>query len=94
MSNALSTSPNLRTYRIVFAALSCALLALPLVAMQFTREVNWQAGDFAVAALLLLVLGSMIELALRFVTGRTLRAAVIALSFAGFFFVWAMLAVG
>jgi hypothetical protein len=33
------------------------LLVLPAVAMQFTAEVNWTAGDFIVAALMIGVVG-------------------------------------
>ncbi|EAQ30311.1 hypothetical protein NAP1_06025 [Erythrobacter sp. NAP1] len=94
MSAALSTNPNFRSYRIAFGALSCTLLAIPLLAMQLTGEVNWQIGDFVVAALMLLTLGAVIELVARFVSGRALRATAIAIALAGFVFVWAMLATG
>ena len=39
------------------------LLLLPLIAMQFTREVTWDAADFAFAGLLLLGAGLVLELA-------------------------------
>lgn len=94
MSAALSTNSNFRSYRIAFAAISCAVLAIPLVAMQLTGEVSWQMGDFVVAALMLLTLGAVIELVARYVSGRALRATAIALTLAGFVFAWAMLATG
>lgn len=92
MDNA--TPQMLRRYRIGFAIIALAGLAVPLVAMQFSRdEVDWAFGDFLVFGALLAGLGVAIELALRFAPSRTLRAAVIGVALAGFVFVWAMLAV-
>ena len=48
------------------------LLILPFVAMQFTREVNWTAGDFIFAALMFGTAGCTIELAV----GRVEQEAV------------------
>ena len=73
---------------------TAALLLIPFVAMQFTREVNWTAGDFVVAAVLLAGTGMLFELAVNKITtskGRVLAGLAIAL---GFLFVWAELAVG
>lgn len=83
---------NRRLYLIVIAA--AALLTVPLVAMQFTAEVNWTALDFIVAGVLLLGTGLAMEFALRRVTGFWSRvAAVLGLLFV-LFLVWAELAVG
>jgi hypothetical protein len=71
-----------------------ALLAIPLVAMRFTREVAWDGFDFAVAALLLGGAGLSLELALaRLHTrrARLLAGAAIALVL---LLAWAELAVG
>lgn len=73
---------------------TAAILMLPLLAMQFTREVNWTASDFVVAAVLLSVTGLALELAvgkLASMRQRTLWVAAIGLAFAYF---WAELAVG
>ena len=73
---------------------TAAILLVPLVAMQFTSEVNWTGGDFIVAAVLLAGTGLLFELArskLRTRKTRLLATAVIAL---GFLFVWTELAVG
>jgi hypothetical protein len=70
------------------------ILLIPFVAMQFTREVNWTAGDFLVAAVLLASTGMLFELArakLRSRQSRLIAGAVIGLCF---LFVWAELAVG
>lgn len=70
-----------------------ALLA-PLVAMQFTSEVNWGMGDFVAAAALLGGAGLALEAVLRFVRGT---GAPIGLGLAigvALLLVWAELAVG
>ena len=69
-----------------------AILMVPLVAMQFTSEVNWTIGDFIVAGVLLFGTGSVFVLA-----GRKLpqsRLVVGVILGAAFLYVWAELAVG
>ena len=88
------TSASVRTYRATFALAAIAILSVPLIAMQFTPEVNWQAGDFLIFAAMLLALGAAIELAIRFARSHFTRAAAIGLSVMAFVFVWAMLATG
>jgi len=73
---------------------TAAILLVPLVAMQFTSEVNWTGSDFIVAGVLLGGTGLLFELAtskLRKSRTRMIAGAVILL---GFLFVWAELAVG
>lgn len=82
------------TFRIVYAVLASGLLAVPLIAMQFTREVNWQIGDFIVFGAMLVILGVAMDLILRSATRRAAKGMAIALSVAGFVLVWAMLATG
>lgn len=76
-----------------WSAAGSALL-VPLVAMQFTKEVNWGVGDFLIAAALLFAIGGAIELALRVVPGRGWRVAALLALVAAFLLVWAELAVG
>lgn len=83
------------TKRILLIVLATAVILLvPLVAMQFTREVNWTLSDFVVAAALLVGTGLMYELSARKVRNGRYRAAIgIALALA-LFLVWVQLAVG
>lgn len=76
------------------AALTATLLLVPLVAMQFSGEVNWAPGDFVAAGMLLFGAGMAYVLATR--RSRTTRHKVVvgALVFAGLAVVWAELAVG
>ncbi len=71
-----------------------ALMLTPAVAMQFTDEVNWTAGDFLFAALMFVSVGLAIELTVRANPAWTYRAGVgIALA-ASFLTIWINLAVG
>ena len=73
---------------------TAAILLIPFVAMQFTREVNWTASDFVIAAILLAGTGLLFELAAAKLRTRKSRLIAIAVIGFCFVFVWAELAVG
>ena len=76
-------------------ALGTALLLLiPLVAMQFTKEVNWNWFDFVVMGGLLFSTGLAYLVIARQGNNRTYRVAVGVAVVAGLLLVWANLAVG
>ncbi|MDO9274789.1 MAG: hypothetical protein Q7T92_04460 [Lutibacter sp.] len=77
---------------IVFTAI--ILLLLPLIAMQFTNEVNWSLADFVMAGALLFGTGLMCEVAMRKIKKKKVGIAVCAVLLAVFFLIWAELAVG
>lgn len=82
------------SWRIAAWATAALILLLPLVAMQFTDEVNWDAADFAFAAVLIIGTGIIFELAVRRVDYLAYRAAV-GVALAGtFLLVWVNAAVG
>ena len=70
------------------------LLLIPLVAMQFTDEVNWDALDFAVAGALIFSTGvAYVLVAMR--TPRVIYRVALAMGIGiTFFMIWANLAVG
>jgi hypothetical protein len=70
------------------------LLLLPLVAMQFTNEVNWDETDFIVFGAMLTVACGTYELAARLTGNRAYRAGVGVAVAAAFILVWMNLAVG
>lgn len=70
------------------------LLLLPLVAMQFTSEVNWDAADFIVMGAMLSVACGTYELAARLMGNAAYRLAVGIAVVAAFLLVWINLAVG
>ena len=75
-------------------AVTAAVLTIPLVAMQFTREVDWTGSDFVIAGLLLMVTGLAFVLASRAVRTTRQRVVVGGLIALAFVYVWAELAVG
>jgi hypothetical protein len=70
------------------------LLLIPLVAMQFTNEVDWSLSDFVIMGILLLGTGLICEFVMRKVKKTEKRIAVIAIILIVFFLIWAELAVG
>ncbi len=52
------------------------LLLIPLVAMQFTNEVNWSLSDFAIAGFLLFGTGLACEFSLQNTRKTTYRLAI------------------
>lgn len=75
------------------ASATLAFLLVPLVAMQFTDEVDWNVNDFVIMGLLVFVTGLAIEYSLRNVDKKHRLVAVAAI-IALFFLIWAELAVG
>ena len=70
------------------------LLALPFVAMQFTKEVNWTLSDFIAFGIMLLMVGVPLELAVRMSRNWSYRAGALVALIGMFLTVWANLAVG
>ena len=67
------------------------VLLLPLIAMQFTNEVDWDINDFVVAGVLLSFFGYLYEVLTK-VTNKNMPNIVIALVVIGLlFFVWVSL---
>jgi hypothetical protein len=71
-----------------------ALLMVPLVAMHFTSEVNWDLTDFIVGGILLYGTGLACELVLRKVHSTRKRILICAGILLALFLVWAELAIG
>ncbi|MFV8269758.1 hypothetical protein ACNQGP_07455 [Flavobacterium sp. GT2N3] len=70
------------------------LLFIPLIAMQFTNEVNWNLDDFVVAGILLLGTGLICELVMRKVNNTNHRFFLCTVILAVLLLVWIELAVG
>jgi hypothetical protein len=71
-----------------------AIILTPLVAMQFTKEVNWDETDFIVATIIFGIVGGLIELAVRLSSNWFFRIGALFAVLAGFMLVWANLAIG
>ena len=70
------------------------LLLIPLIAMQFTDEVNWPLLDFIVAGILLLGTGFVCELVIKKVKKTAYRIAFCLSILRALLLIWAELAVG
>ena len=94
MPQTIAFHRRLAGWRVAGWSATAALLALPAIAMQVTHEVDWTAGDFVFAAILLGVTGLAAEGALR-VSGSWPQLIGYGLAtLAAFLTVWSNLAVG
>lgn len=86
---------NMKNKRLKLILLIVAfLLLIPLIAMQFTDEVNWTLIDFVVAGILLLGTGLIFDLVLRKMKNLKSRIAISVALLLLLFLIWAQLAVG
>ena len=81
-------------WRVLGWGTAAVLLAAPLVAMRFTREVNWDGADFLFAGIMFAAIGGLLELAVRLSRNRAYRAGFAVAVLGGFLTVWSNLAVG
>ena len=82
---------NLRKGLWVTAAL---ILLLPLIAMQFTDEVNWKVADFAILGILLAGVCATYEIVVRKTGDKAYRAGVAVALLGAFLLFWVNGAVG
>lgn len=80
--------------RIITWGGAALLLSLPLVAMQFTPEVNWGPEDFIVMGVLLSACAGTVHLATRLSDDFAFLAGVVVAVGTSFLLVWINLAVG
>ncbi|EJF08224.1 MULTISPECIES: hypothetical protein [Pontibacter] len=81
--------------RLIGIVLGVALLLfIPLIAMQFTSEVDWDLRDFVIMGILLLSTGLAAEFVIRKVKSTESRLVIIGIILLAFFLIWAELAVG
>lgn len=81
-------------WRIIGWGGAVALILTPLVAMQFTTEVNWDETDFIFAAVIFGIVGGLIELAVRKSANWYFRFGSMFAVLGGFMVIWSNLAVG
>ena len=83
---------NRRLTAIVLAVVF--ILLIPLIAMQFTNEVDWKLPDFVIMGVLLLGTGLLCELVMRKVKTTRNRIILCGALLLALFLIWAELAVG
>jgi uncharacterized membrane protein len=91
MNNLKTTSKQRLT--VTFGIIAFILL-IPAVAMQFTKEVDWNLFDFVVMGMLLSLTGLAIELVARKVTSTKWRLIITGAIVLLLLLTWAELAVG
>ena len=79
---------------IAIALVTIVILLIPLLAMQFSNEVNWTLSDFAVASVLIFGSGFLCNFVLLKVTAIKYRIAICFMFFVLLLLIWAELAVG
>jgi hypothetical protein len=83
---------NKRLVRIIMVIIG--LLLIPLIAMQFTTEMEWSLDDFITMGVMLSIAGAMIEIGARMSHNMQYRIGLAIAVFAGFTLLWVNLAVG
>lgn len=81
-------------WRIIGWGTAVGIILLPLVAMQFTAEVDWSVGDFILAGLMLGLVGLAIELTVLKSNNMAYRIAAGLAILASLLIVWVNGAVG
>lgn len=79
---------------IIILAIATTLLSIPLIAMQFTNEVNWRVSDFIIMGVLLFGTGLLCELIMRKVKSVTNRMIICGAVLFMLLLIWVELAVG
>ncbi|WP_051666717.1 hypothetical protein [Pedobacter sp. R20-19] len=93
MTNQQTLNSSKLRIRIILVS-TALILSIPLIAMQFTKEVSWTVSDFLTAAVLLLGTGLAIELVIRYVKTSLWRTILLIIILLILFLTWAELAVG
>lgn len=86
------TKQNKRLMLILAGVLT--LLFIPLIAMQFSKDVDWKISDFTIMGVLLLGIGLTCEFVLRKVKSKKGRILLCGAVLLVFLLIWAELAVG
>lgn len=90
----MNTQRNFPRAILVVGLVTLLLLSIPLIAMQFSTEVDWKIGDFLIMGALLFSLGFSYVLITRSATNFIHRAAAGLAIVSTFLLIWANLAVG
>ncbi len=79
---------------VLLFSIPLVLLAIPLIAMQFTKEVRWELSDFVIMGILLFGTAFLCEMVLRNVKTTKNRLIICAGILFGLVLLWLEMAVG
>jgi hypothetical protein len=85
---------NLAKPLFIVALVTGIILLIPLIAMQYTTEVNWGLGDFVIMGALLFGTGSAFVILTAYSDNFIYKIAMVAAVGSTFLFIWVNLAVG
>ncbi|CDN73677.1 hypothetical protein [Elizabethkingia anophelis] len=85
-------TPKQRSFAIY--SVVALLLIVPLIGMQFSKEIKWSLLDFIIAGFLLFTTAFSIDFIMRRVKTKAYQFITIALVLITLFLIWAELAVG
>lgn len=94
MTNTTTLPGHWKVLRTLGWGVAAFIMLAPLVAMQFTDQVQWTAFDFGVMGTMLLITGIACEIAVRTQRSDVGRFVTCGLVGLVFFLTWAELAVG
>ena len=91
----MTSSVNLlRNHIVRIALITAIILLIPLVAMQFSEEVDWELADFVIIGTLLFGAGLSYELIARKMRSKNHRIILSLIVVLAVLYAWAELAVG
>ncbi len=90
----METQRNLSRAVTIVAMVTLTLLSVPLIAMQFTNEVDWSVFDFFIMGILIFGTGVSYVVLTHFTSSLIYRLAVAGAIGTTFLMIWANLAVG
>lgn len=79
---------------VIILVTAIGILLIPLIAMNFTNNVNWTLFDFLVMGILLIGTGLILEFILRKIKTVRYRILFVIILFVLLFLIWVELAVG
>ena len=79
---------------VTYILILFAIVSVPLIAMQFTDEVNWTLFDFFMASFLLITILTLIEITLQNFKNKTFKITTIFVIIVMFLLIWVDLSVG
>lgn len=79
---------------IIILSIVVCILFIPLIAMQFTDEVNWTLADFIIGGILLFGFGFLIDLVFRKLNTSRHKVLIISILILALILIWMELAVG
>lgn len=90
----MDTSENLSKNLLIVALITIIILLIPLVAMQYTTEVDWSMADFIIMGTLLFSTGSAFVILNAYSANYLYKLAMVLAIGSTFLLVWSNLAVG